>query len=129
MFWFIFIHNVLASLLMVGAGLLFGIVPTVAICFNGFMLGVVYRQGAETFGCARAALQILPHGVFEIPALLFSAAYALWLGVTSIRQIRKKEEQPLRHCVEHAFRRYFAVAFPLRVIAAGIETFSMLKSR
>ncbi len=127
-FWYIFIHNVLASLLMVGTGLLFGIVPIVGICFNGFALGVVYREGAETFGYASAALKVLPHGLFEIPAFVFAAAYGMWLGAMVIRRFRKKEEDPrLRFCVEHAFRRYFAVVFPLLVIAAGIETFLMLK--
>ncbi len=128
LFWFIFVHNVMASLLLVGTGLLFGIIPTGAICFNGFMLGVVYRQGAESLGYLTAALSILPHGVFEIPALLFSAGYGLWLGVMLIRRIRGKENGPLRHYIEHAFRRYFAVAFPLLVVAAGIETFLMLRA-
>ncbi len=126
-FWYIFVHNVLASLLIVGTGLLFGIVPTAATCVNGFLLGVVYREGAETYGYASAALKVLPHGLFEIPAFLFAAAYGMWLGVTVIRRIRKKEDQRLRYCVEHAFRRYFAVTFPLLVVAAGMETFLMLR--
>lgn len=116
------------SALRVGAGLLFGIIPTAAICFNGFMLGVVYRQGAETIGYARTALNILPHGVFEIPAFVFAAAYGLWLGVMVIRRFQRKKNQRLRVCIEHAFRRYFAVAFPLFVIAAGIETFLMVRA-
>ncbi len=127
-FWYIFIHNVLASLLMMGAGLLFGIVPTMGVCFNGFLLGVVYRQGSEAYGYAHAALELLPHGVFEIPAFLFAAAYGLWLGMAVIRRIRKTEDNRLRDCIEHAFRRYFAVTFPLLVVAAAIETLLTLTS-
>ncbi len=125
-FWYIFVHNVLASLVVLGAGLVFGIVPTVAVCFNGFLLGVIYRQGSQAYGYVGAALKVLPHGAFEIPAFLFAATYGLWLGVTVIRRIRKKEDQHIRFCIEHAFRRYFAVTFPLLVIAAGIETYLML---
>ncbi len=127
-FWFIFIHNVMASLLLVGAGLLFGIIPTAAICFNGFMLGVVYRQESTIHGYAKTALELLPNGIFEIPALLVSAGYGLWLGVTVIRRIQGKTDQRLRDCIEHAFRRYFTVALPLLVVAAGIETYLMLTS-
>ncbi len=126
-FWYIFIHNVVASLLMVGTGPLFGIVPTAGICLNGFLLGVVYREGVQAFGYGSAALEVLPHGLFEIPAFVFAGAYGMWLGVTVIRRIRKKDDQRLRYCIEHAFRRYFAVTFPLLVIAAGIETYLMLK--
>ena len=33
-----------------------------------------------------------------------------------------KGKYALRSNIEHAFRRYFAVVFPLLVVAAGIET-------
>jgi stage II sporulation protein M len=128
LFFFILLHNVMASLLLVGSGLLFGIIPTLAICTNGFILGVVFRQGAETFGYAKAALKVFPHGVFEIPALILSASYGLWLGMTALRRIRGKESTLLRFHIEHAFRRYFAVVFPLLIVAAAIETFVILRS-
>jgi stage II sporulation protein M len=129
LFFFILLHNVMASLLLVGSGLLFGIIPTLAICSNGFILGVVYRQGAEMFGYTKAALQVFPHGVFEIPALLFASSYGLWLGMSVLRRIRRKENTLLRFHIEHAFRRYFAVVFPLLIVAAAIETFVILKAQ
>jgi uncharacterized membrane protein SpoIIM required for sporulation len=58
----------------------------------------------------------------EIPALLIAASYGLWLGVMFVRRMRGKESTLLRFHIEHAFRRYFAVVFPLLVIAAAIET-------
>jgi uncharacterized membrane protein SpoIIM required for sporulation len=45
-----------------------------------------------------------------------------WLGVTVVRRMRGKESTRLRINIEHAFRRYFAVVFPLLIVAAGIET-------
>ncbi len=129
LFFFILLHNVLASLVLVGSGLLLGIIPTLAICSNGFILGVVYHQGAEKFGYSKAALKVLPHGIFEIPALLLAASYGLWLGTTVLRRIRGKESTLLRFHIEHAFRRYFAVVFPLLVVAAAIETFVILRAQ
>jgi Stage II sporulation protein M len=118
LFFFILLHNVVASLLLVGLGLLFGIIPTMAICSNGFILGVVYRQAAETFGHTNAAIKMLPHGIFEIPALLIASSYGLWLGVTVVQnawqgkyasQIPHRARLPaiLRHrvpCLRHSLR-------------------------
>ncbi len=128
LFWFILVHNVIVTLVLVGAGLLFGIVPILAVGTNGFVLGIVYRKGAGAMGYVDAALAILPHGIFEIPAVLFAAAYGLWLGVIVIRRVRGKGGLILREYIAHAFQRYFAVAFPLFVIAASIETFLMLRT-
>lgn len=122
LFFFILLHNVMATLLLVGSGLLFGIIPTLAICSNGFILGVLYRQGSAMAGYSKAALMLLPHGVFEIPALLVAASYGQWLGMMAVRRIRGKESTLLRFDIEHAFRRYFAVVFPVLVIAAAVET-------
>ena len=122
LFFTILLHNVMATIFVLISGVLVGIIPTFAIGANGFVLGVVYRQTAEVVGYSKAALKVLPHGVFEIPALLIAASYGLWLGVTVVRRMRGKESTLLRFHIEHAFRRYFAVVFPLLIVAAGIET-------
>ena len=69
----------------------------------------------------------MPHGVFEIPALLLAASYGLWLVVMVVRRMRGKESTLLRFYIEHAFRRYFAIVFPLLIVAAAIETALLLK--
>ena len=122
LFFTILLHNVMATIFVLISGVLVGIIPTFAIGANGFVLGVVYRQTAEVVGYSKAALKVLPHGVFELPALLIAASYGLWLGVTVVRRMRGKESTLLRFHIEHAFRRYFAVVFPLLIVAAGIET-------
>jgi stage II sporulation protein M len=122
LYFTILLHNVMASIFVLISGVIVGIIPTIAIGANGFVLGVVYRQVGEMVGYPKAALKVLPHGVFELPALLIAASYGLWLGVTVIRRMRGKESTLLRFHLEHAFRRYFTFVFPLLVIAAGIET-------
>ncbi len=74
------------------------------------------------YSSTKAALKVLPHGVFVLPALLLAVSYGLWLGVTVVRRMRGKESTLLRFRIEHAFRRYFVVVFPLLIVAAGIET-------
>jgi stage II sporulation protein M len=127
LFFYILVHNVMASLLLLASGLLYGIVPVLAVGANGFVLGVLFREVAGTLGIAKAAMQVVPHGVFEIPALLFTASYGLWLGILAVRRARGREETPLRVQVNRAFERYFAVVFPLLVMAAAIETYLILR--
>jgi len=127
LFFYILLHNVMASLLLLASGLLYGIVPVLAVGSNGFVLGVLYHQEAAAVGYSKAAMKVVPHGIFEIPALLITASYGLWLGIFAIRRIRGKEGAPLRGPVNHAFERYFAVVFPLLVMAAAIETFLILR--
>jgi stage II sporulation protein M len=127
LFFTILLHNVMATIFVLISGVLVGIIPTFAIGSNGYVLGVVYRQAAEVAGYSKAALKVLPHGVFELPALLLAASYGLWLGVTVVRRMQGKESTLLRVHIEHAFRRYFAVVFPLLIVAAAIETALIVK--
>jgi stage II sporulation protein M len=122
LFFNILVQNVMASIFVLISGVIVGIIPTFAIGSNGFGLGVLYRQAAEVSGYSKAALKVLPYGVFEVPALLIAASYGLWLGVMVVRRMRGKGGALLRSNIEHAFRRYFAVVFPLLVVAAAIET-------
>jgi stage II sporulation protein M len=127
LFFYILLHNVMASLLLLASGFLYGVIPVLAVGSNGFVLGVLCGQEAAAVGYSKAAMKVVPHGIFEIPALLFTASYGLWLGILAIRRIRGKEDAPLRVTVNHAFERYFAVVFPLLVMAAAIETFLILR--
>ena len=122
LYFAILVRNVMVSILIMASGVLFGIVPVFSMASNGLLLGVVFRQRAEAVGVAKIALEVLPHGIIEIPALLIAASYGLWLGVTVVRRIRGREGTPIRFHIEHAFRRYLAVVFPLLIVAAGIET-------
>jgi uncharacterized membrane protein SpoIIM required for sporulation len=112
LFFNILVQNVMATIFVLISGVILGIVPTFAIGSNGFGLGVLFGQASEASGYLKAALKVLPYGVFEIPAL----------GVVVVRRMRGKESTPLGVQIELAFRGYFAVVFPLLVVAAAIET-------
>lgn len=122
LFFNILVQNVMATIFVLISGVILGIVPTFAIGSNGFGLGVLFGQASEASGYLKAGLKVLPYGVFEIPALLIAASYGLWLGVMVVRRMRGKESTPLGVQIERAFRGYFAVVFPLLVVAAAIET-------
>jgi len=52
----------------------------IAFATNGYILGVAYLLASGKVEYVQAAKAVLPHGVLEIPAVIFSAAYGLWLG-------------------------------------------------
>ncbi len=129
LYLFILLNNLVATLLVMFLGLLLGIVPVLSVIANGFILGVLYRQVSGLVGYGKAALQVVPHGILEIPALLFAASYGLWLGMSVLRRLRGTSGGPVGDAVVHAVRRYLAVVFPLLVAAAAIETFLILRIR
>ena len=83
---------------------------------------MAYLFASSEFGYVKAAKTVLPHGVLEIPAIILSAAYGLWLGVTFARRIRRRDMAGFGSQVKHAIKMYFKVAFPLFIVAALIET-------
>ena len=127
LFFNILVQNVMASIIVLISGVIVGILPVFAIGSNGFGLGVLYREAVEVSGYSKAVLKVLPYGVFEVPALLVAASFGLWLGVKVVRRMRGREDTLLRFHIEHAFRRYFAIVFPLLVVGAAIETAILLK--
>jgi stage II sporulation protein M len=122
MFFFILLNNSVKSFMVMLAGILFGLIPVFAVATNGYILGIAYLFASRGFGYVKAAKMVLPHGVLEIPAVIFSAAYGLWLGVTFAKRIRKRNLVAFGDQVRHAIRLFFFIAFPLFILAALIET-------
>lgn len=81
-FIFIFFNNALKSILIIYLGIFIGIVPVIFLVMNGMIIGFLLRsydmQGMDVGTLIIKGL--LPHGIFEIPAILIAAAYGLKLG-------------------------------------------------
>ena len=92
-FAIIFIKN--ASVLMLSFVLspILCLVPVLSLVLNGAVLGfvAVTVAGQESVGFVLAGL--LPHGVFEIPALIMGQAAALSFGAMAITLVLKKESR------------------------------------
>jgi uncharacterized membrane protein SpoIIM required for sporulation len=76
----IFLHNLIATYVAMCFVVLFGAVPTVIAVFNGLILGWVIARspGGAT---ANIWLVLIPHGIFEWPAMLIAWGVGLWRGV------------------------------------------------
>jgi stage II sporulation protein M len=122
MFFAILLNNAAKTFAVLLAGILFGLVPLLAVATNGYILGVAYLFASRGVGYIQAAKTVLPHGVLEIPAIILAASYGLWLGVTFTKRIRERNLVGFGNQVMHAIRMFFLVVFPLFILVALIET-------
>lgn len=88
-FWTIFSNNVISSLMMMALGLFFAFFPVVGLLTNGILLGFILAKysAAGTSPWLMFGVGILPHGIFELPAILFAAGVGIRLGVLSLRSV------------------------------------------
>jgi stage II sporulation protein M len=120
-FLFIFINNSVKAFLSLAFGFFFGIVPILFIFGNGELVGVVISVVVKEAGLKEIAFGLVPHGIFEVPAVIIAAGYGLWLGHRFYRRLRHKE--PLEGAFGLAIKAYFKIVLPLLLIAALVETF------
>ncbi|ANS75960.1 hypothetical protein AWM70_16405 [Paenibacillus yonginensis] len=81
-FVFIFLNNVIKSVLVIWLGAIFGVLPVLFLLLNGLALGfVVSASGAAGNDLGELIVKgLLPHGIIEIPALLIACGYGLQFG-------------------------------------------------
>lgn len=112
---FIFFNNFKASLMAIILGIGIGIFPLVTGIVNGYLLGFVSREAVNVGGLS-VLWQLLPHGIFELPAILFSIGIGLKIGVSGFRGWKK-----LKYNFVESLRFFVFVIFPLLLIAGIIE--------
>lgn len=108
----IFARNATAAVIAVLAGSLFGVVPALAAVGNGLLTGgVLVLVPGEVW-------KVLPHGIFELPAIFAAWGLGLWIGLWPFGPDRLRR---LRCRLIAAVRALFGLIFPLLVVAAVIE--------
>jgi uncharacterized membrane protein SpoIIM required for sporulation len=77
---FIFLNNIKSSLAAIIFGIALGIIPVLVIMINGYVLGFVASMVVAEEGIG-VLWRLLPHGVFELPAVFISIGLGLKLGL------------------------------------------------
>ena len=121
----LFFNNVTASLL----AMLYGLIPFVplsalALGTNALLLGAfaaIYQQ--QGIGLGVYVLGVLPHGIFELSALILSCALGLLICRTGTERILKKSDTPFFRRVLDCIRVFLTFSVPLLLVAALIETY------
>jgi len=122
---FIFFNNLQSSFFVMVFGVFFGIFPVVGAILNGYLLGFVASLSVEEEGTS-VLLGLLPHGIFELPAVFISLGLGLKLG-TFIFQ--KEKIQSLKKDFWNSLRIFIFIVIPLLIIAAIIEGSFIFLSR
>lgn len=122
-FIFILLKNVTALLFSFILAPALCIIPVISLVTNGWLLSVVSVVVAEQKSIGFVLAGILPHGIFEIPALIIGGAAALSFGLSVVTgAISKAKRAEIIPSFQKNLR-YLAVAFILLFPAALIEAF------
>ncbi len=114
---FIFFNNVQSALFGLLFGIFFGIFPLLTSLVNGLVLGYVFHRVYAITGI-HEFWRILPHGIFELPAVFIALGLGLRLGMFLFS---KKPLHTLKERFILSLVLFLAVIVPLLIIAAIIE--------
>lgn len=124
--WLIFKNNVSSAFLGMVFGIVFGVFPLVNAITNGALIGYVMSRAYDLIG-GSVILRLMPHGVFELPAIFISLGLGLRLGLTAFTYSKTKEGRKkgfwnsLGYNLRQSVKIFFLFVLPLLVIAAIIE--------
>lgn len=108
-------NNLRSAALSILFGILF--LPILTLTFNGYLIGSIMHEPIQEHGFL-VALVLLPHGIFEIPAICISIAFGLriglsWFGNDRIRNFGRRYIE--------AFQVFIFIVVPLLIVAGIIE--------
>ncbi len=114
---FIFLNNARTAFYGLFGGILLGIFPLANALTNGAILGYVFARVYEISG-ASDFWRILPHGIFELPAIFIALGLGLKLGMFIFGKYPGKG---IREGFWNSLRVFLLIVVPLLIIAAIIE--------
>lgn len=118
-------NNLTACAISILYGLLpFVYLPALALGSNAMLLGMLAAYYvAHGYSLTLYLAALLPHGVFELPALVLSFAAGLYLCADLTRRCRKKPSPPFLQTAAQLSRVYLLLVVPLLAAAALVEAY------
>jgi stage II sporulation protein M len=114
---FIFLNNAKTSFLGLVLGILFGFIPIILAVINGYVLGFVSNYAVGEAGYT-SLFRLLPHGIFELPAVIIGLGLGTKLGMFFFSKDSNKE---FMRRVWLSLKVFIFIVVPLLVISAIIE--------
>ncbi|WP_409343386.1 stage II sporulation protein M [Paenibacillus sp. MBLB4367] len=87
MFVFIFVNNVVLSLLVMYLGAFFAIAPVYFLIMNGLVLGYLASTQVNADNWFLFVKGIVPHGIIEIPVVIIACAYGIRFGTIATESL------------------------------------------
>lgn len=123
LFGFIFTHNLAVGLVMLlFAPVSLGVVGGLLMLLNGFVVGFLGGYYLQANNLGFFACGIVPHGIFEIPALIFAYAFALRVGASMVRPSPHGWLRGMRLALAD-YGRGAMLFIPLFAVAAVVEDY------
>lgn len=117
----LFVNNLQACIILFLGGVTFGILTIFVLATNGIIVGAVAQISNEMHGITYVVAALLPHGIFELPALFIAGALGLMLAGAIRRELYEDGDAAADA------RRYTLIfaktVLPLLVLAAITEAF------
>ena len=115
---FIFLNNLQASFFGVVFGIFLGVIPIIFSIVNGYLLGFVALISVKSEGFL-VLWRLLPHGIFELPAIFISLGLGLKFGTFIFK---KKKLESFKEFLFNSLRVFLFIVIPLLIIASIIES-------
>jgi stage II sporulation protein M len=119
---FIFLKNVSALLISFVFSPILCLVPILALTVNGWLISFISVAVVQEESLGVLLAGLLPHGIFELPALIMGEAAALSFGALTIVALVSKKKDLLLPGLKQNLR-YLLIACTLLLPAAIIETY------
>ncbi len=122
--WGLFVNNTKASAQAVIMGIIpFIFLPAISILVNAGVIGALFGILAPTKASIINTIifGLLPHGIFELPALFISMALGIYLCLFLTRKILKREDKQFKDVAKNIGIMFVARVIPLLILAAVIE--------
>jgi len=121
LFFKIFLQNSKATAFILASGVIFSLFPLMATIINGVVIGVVieHLKYSRAMSPALGALSLIPHGLFEIPAIVIALSLGVKFGSWPFR---KNRIEFIKNHLVISIKCYLLIILPLLLIAGIIET-------
>ena len=96
--------------------------PVLPLIINGHVLGIGLRASKASLG-KTLLLGILPHGIFELTALLLSAMWGLLLCHRLTKKILRQDEKSILELAKEGGTFFILRIIPLLFVAAIVEAY------
>jgi stage II sporulation protein M len=117
---FIIFNNIKSAFFGMIFGVFFGIISIFVVVVNGYVLGFVVKETVAIEGFS-VLFRLVPHGIFEIPAVIISLALGLKLGLFLFIYKGKNKSKEFLSWLKDSIKVFVFIIIPLLVIAGIIE--------
>ena len=119
-FWYIFSHNLIASLFRIIGGILLAIIPIFLIINGAISDSYSWVASAIDEGLTRSLLSFLPHSVFEIPAFILASSLGLMVFLSIFKKGNKIKN--ITQSYKDALTTFLCIILPLLFLSGIIES-------